>query len=312
MRSACGEYKLCRRDRVKSDAGLSIMGTFELACRLPSHRRCTRRVTCAVEPTMNSFERGRCRSMAWSTRELADMSGTTVSAIRHYHRLGLLPLPERRMNGYKEYGVEHLVSVLRIRRYADLGVPLVEIDKSSAEDEGAEEMLRALDEELAAGIERMTRARADIASILSGRTSMRVPSGFEQAAARLSDADRSMVHVFTRLFEGQQLDDLQTMVAEDIDVAGVEFDALPHDADEDTRAALAVRLAPSVENQLRAYQWLSNPVAHVSRRVRRPDAALQDALIELYSAAQLDVLGRAHAIANARLATAPADGPIKR
>jgi len=28
--------------------------------------------------------------MAWSTRELARLAGTTVNTIRHYHRLGLL------------------------------------------------------------------------------------------------------------------------------------------------------------------------------------------------------------------------------
>ena len=42
--------------------------------------------------------------MAWSTRELAGLAGTTVNTIRHYHRLGLLDEPERRYNGYKQYG----------------------------------------------------------------------------------------------------------------------------------------------------------------------------------------------------------------
>ncbi|WP_433560110.1 MerR family DNA-binding transcriptional regulator [Pseudonocardia xinjiangensis] len=28
--------------------------------------------------------------MAWSTRELADLAGTTVRAVRHYHDVGLL------------------------------------------------------------------------------------------------------------------------------------------------------------------------------------------------------------------------------
>lgn len=243
--------------------------------------------------------------MAWSTRELADMAGTTVSAIRHYHRLGLLPLPERRFNGYKEYGVEHLVTVLRIRRYADLGVPLAEIDLADKDEESTAQMLRTLDSELQAGMERMARARSDIESILSGRASTRVPSGFENATEQLSDADRSMAHVFAQLFDGQQLTDLQTMVEAEIDEPGTDFDVLPHDADENARARLAERLAPGIEDQLRTHPWLADPVAHVNRRVRRPASALIDALAELYSPAQLDVLRRAHGIANARLAATP-------
>jgi DNA-binding transcriptional MerR regulator len=34
--------------------------------------------------------------MAWSTRELAELAGTTVNTIRHYHRGGPLAAPGRR------------------------------------------------------------------------------------------------------------------------------------------------------------------------------------------------------------------------
>lgn len=40
--------------------------------------------------------------MAWSTQQLADLAGTTVNTVRHYHRLGLLDEPERQGNGYKQ------------------------------------------------------------------------------------------------------------------------------------------------------------------------------------------------------------------
>ena len=49
--------------------------------------------------------------MAWSTRQIADLAGTSVRAVRHYHEVGLLAEPERRSNGYKQYGVAHLVRV---------------------------------------------------------------------------------------------------------------------------------------------------------------------------------------------------------
>ena len=33
--------------------------------------------------------------MAWSTRQLAELAGTSLRAVRHYHDVGLLPEPER-------------------------------------------------------------------------------------------------------------------------------------------------------------------------------------------------------------------------
>ncbi|MFF3442344.1 MerR family transcriptional regulator [Streptosporangium sp. NPDC002721] len=69
--------------------------------------------------------------MAWSTSELATLAGTTVNTIRHYHRLGLLEEPDRRYNGYKQYETLDLVRLLRIRRLAELGVPLSRIKELS-------------------------------------------------------------------------------------------------------------------------------------------------------------------------------------
>jgi AraC-like DNA-binding protein len=57
--------------------------------------------------------------MAWSTREIAELAGTSLRAVRHYHEVGLLAEPERRANGYKQYGVAHLIRVLRIKRLTD-------------------------------------------------------------------------------------------------------------------------------------------------------------------------------------------------
>ena len=39
----------------------------------------------------------------------------------------LLEEPERRANGYKQYGVSHLVRLLRIKRLVDLGFSLSQI-----------------------------------------------------------------------------------------------------------------------------------------------------------------------------------------
>ena len=80
--------------------------------------------------------------MTWSTRQLADLAGTTVKAVRHYHTVGLLEEPDRAANGYKQYGVRHLVRVLRIKRLADLGLPLAQIADLGDADERPEDALR--------------------------------------------------------------------------------------------------------------------------------------------------------------------------
>ena len=85
--------------------------------------------------------------MAWSTRELAELAGTSLRAVRHYHEVGLLPVPERHSNGYKQYGVSHLVRLLRIKRLVDLGFSLSQIAAMGDDDHPAA-ALRALDAEL--------------------------------------------------------------------------------------------------------------------------------------------------------------------
>ena len=130
--------------------------------------------------------------MAWSTRELAELAGTTVNTVRHYHRLGLIEEPQRRYNGYKQYGVADLVRLLRIRRLADLGVPLAKIGALlAAGQDDTTGQLRELDAELASTIERLQQARDDIAVLLRENAPPDTPAGFESLATTLSDADGS-------------------------------------------------------------------------------------------------------------------------
>ncbi|MEU2958876.1 MerR family transcriptional regulator [Streptomyces albidoflavus] len=109
--------------------------------------------------------------MAWSTREMAELAGVSLRAVRHYHDIGLIEEPERRSNGYKQYGVSHLVRLLRIKRLTALGFSLSQIaDMDDAPDSGPDPRdLRALDAELAATIERLQHARAEVGALLRGR-----------------------------------------------------------------------------------------------------------------------------------------------
>ncbi|WP_258934362.1 MerR family transcriptional regulator [Nesterenkonia pannonica] len=89
-----------------------------------------------------------------------------MRALRHYHQIGLLEEPERSSNGYRDYGTHALVTVLRIRRLADLGFSLPQI---STMLEGTEpppaEVFDALDAEFASQIDRLTHQRELLAHL---------------------------------------------------------------------------------------------------------------------------------------------------
>ncbi|HJE77546.1 MAG TPA: MerR family transcriptional regulator [Brevibacterium epidermidis] len=62
------------------------------------------------------FEHGVLRS-----KDLAEITGTTIRAIRHYLQLGLLEEPPRDSNGYRRFNAAHVVQVLRIKMLAESG-----------------------------------------------------------------------------------------------------------------------------------------------------------------------------------------------
>ncbi len=241
--------------------------------------------------------------MAWSTRELAELAGTTVNAIRHYHRLGLLDEPERRYNGYKQYGVGELVCLLRILRLVELGVPLAKIADAVAGGQSTSTMLREQSAHLALRIEQLQHARADIAAILRYDAPTDAPIGFVSVASRLSESDRSILHISNQLYDADAMADLRRMMELDAnDVAlGKQIDTLAADADEVTRERLAAGLAPTLRRHLVDYPWLMNPVEHLSKGARLTRLTFGEALAALYNPAQIDVLTRAGRLAQEHL-----------
>lgn len=59
-------------------------------------------------------------------KEIANLAGTTTRAVRHYHALGLLPVPATR-GMQRDYGFEHLARLLRIRWLSESGLSLERI-----------------------------------------------------------------------------------------------------------------------------------------------------------------------------------------
>ncbi|AJT67413.1 hypothetical protein T261_5797 [Streptomyces lydicus] len=99
--------------------------------------------------------------------ELAGLVGVSTRAVRHYHHLGLLPEPERRANGYREYGLRDAVALARVRRLTELGLGLEEVRDVLADDSGRElhEVLAELDADLARQEEEIRARRARLAAL---------------------------------------------------------------------------------------------------------------------------------------------------
>ncbi|HEX6345616.1 MerR family transcriptional regulator [Umezawaea sp.] len=235
--------------------------------------------------------------MGWSTSQLAELAGTTLRTIRHYHEVGLLAEPERRANGYKSYGVTHLVRVLRVKRLTGLGLSLTRIAELGDEDEHPGEALRRLDAELAATVERLRRVRGELALILRREVPTDLPFDIAAtiAGADMSPKDRSVTVVLAQLMSPEALATYaEVLDGKAKDPVGLEFDALPADADEQTRQDLADRMsALPIVRELRAR--FPAPAGIYAGAPRGEEFAMRTmgkVVVELYNEAQIDVLVR--------------------
>ncbi len=240
--------------------------------------------------------------MAWSTRRLAQLAGTTVKTIRHYHSIGLLEEPERAGNNYKQYETAHLVRLLQIARLRELGMPLADIAELETSGETFTQTLRTLDAQLAESIARSQELRAEIAELLRHHAEPDVPAGFASVADALTPADRAMVMISSRLFDEQGLQDMREIAA-DHQEADDAFNALPADAEAEEIQAVAACLAPVLRTIHEEHPGTKNPPLGSARRSSLQD--LTQAVTELYNPAQVEVLRRAYVLAH----QAAADGP---
>lgn len=235
--------------------------------------------------------------MPWSTSELAGLAGTTLNTIRHYHKTGVLEEPKRRVNGYKEYGVSHLVSLLRIRRLVAIGVPLAQIHNVRSGENSRSGVLRAVAADLHTRIADLKQARREIAALLRNNAPADAPVGFESFASRLSEADSSMIHLYTQMYDQAAIEDIHSMAEAGAIEVTAEIDNLPADADEYVRRNLIDSLVPTLTQMFIDYPWLRDPASRLSKSGGGTPETFIEALIELYSPAQVDVLSRASKLA---------------
>jgi DNA-binding transcriptional MerR regulator len=240
--------------------------------------------------------------MAWSTREIAELAGTSLRAVRHYHDIGLLEEPERHANGYKRYGVAHLVRVLRIKRLTDLGFSLQQVSAMGDTDDHPEQALSTLDAELAATIDRLQRVRVELSSIRRQAVLSDLPPEIASAAAGadLSDTERSFVVVLSRVLGPEGLGAYAEMLQKlPPNPNAAEFYDLAADADERTRQGVAERLVPYARLLRAEHPELSTLNDDAPHGARFVEQTVGEAMNDLYNPAQLDVVRRTESLLRA-------------
>ncbi|CAL9333859.1 hypothetical protein SUDANB120_00126 [Streptomyces sp. enrichment culture] len=101
--------------------------------------------------------------------QAAAFAGVTVKTVRHYHRLGLVPEPRRDGSGYRRYGSEDLLRLIRVRTLAGAGVPLAETaDLLDAEPERFAVALDGVRRRLTEQIEELTARRDTLHRLAHG------------------------------------------------------------------------------------------------------------------------------------------------
>ncbi|WP_210604234.1 MerR family transcriptional regulator [Brevibacterium oceani] len=230
--------------------------------------------------------------MGWSTSELARLTGTTVNTIRHYHKLGLLTEPERMSNGYKQYGASHLLRLHQLRRMRELGIPLSDIGSVDDDHEQQQLALKQLERDLGEQIAVLEKARTEVTQLLEHGAPIDTASSFIDIAARMSHADRSLMNIYSSLYDESAMSEMRSIMS-DTTPYDQEVDELPEDADEATRARLAEQIAPSMKRSLEDKPWLLAPTSRMKGDVKMGQAAIIGTIGELYNEAQIDVIQRA-------------------
>ncbi|MFG2483207.1 MerR family transcriptional regulator [Streptomyces virginiae] len=102
--------------------------------------------------------------------QLAGYIGVSIKTVRVYHDKGLLPEPDRDASGYRRYGANDAVELIKIRTLAEAGVPLARIrDLRAASDEEFRQALGEIDDELGARIRSLQETQGRLRRLAAGR-----------------------------------------------------------------------------------------------------------------------------------------------
>lgn len=183
--------------------------------------------------------------------EVARLLGVTPKTVRHYHKLKLVPEPERSEGGYRLYSTAELFQLRRIRRLQALGLSLNQI-KSILEADDPDTVLQTtlerLRDDLIAQQTRIEARRHQVEHLLAEEASLaeveqpQIPSPtyrmFSEKLHNLADIPQAAVdfdqHLFGQLdaFDwGEAFNDSWRMVAEHLAANPEHYELLTHIAD---------------------------------------------------------------------------------
>lgn len=260
-------------------------------------------------------------------KELADLAGTTVRTVRHYHHVGLLAVPPR-TGGFRDYGVEHLARLLRVRWLASAGLSLTTIAEvlpaqGRATRAGALEDLHAtlngLDERLAELTVQRERVAALVDRVSAGEGISPLPAAvallydrlaerMPAPARRVLEVERGIAAVFAvrGLLPPEAIRLAEAITAEDEAAVSAMFEAfaaLDSDPDVDVEALAARQLQDLAGFVARHEHVIADFIAGLPSGARgRTAAALLMRLIRLGFPArtQQQLIDRAFADAASR------------
>ncbi|AOS64911.1 helix-turn-helix domain-containing protein [Actinoalloteichus hymeniacidonis] len=227
----------------------------------------------------------------WSTKQLADLAGTTTKAIRYYHRAQLLDEPERGHNGYKQYRAQHLLQLLRIRRLTELGLSPASAASALENDNSSElyEALTAAERELTAAIDKFNAMREDVRGALAGRSFGDLALQLSDKPPGLSEKDFAVLLVMSRLFDAETVLTFQEILHSSprtpVDEA---FDALSPNADRKEREAVAEMLA----EQTRTRTPENPPYSTRGQGLAEAVEIMEKSIAHLYNDAQIEAIRR--------------------
>ncbi len=114
------------------------------------------------------MKEGRTKRMI-TIGQLADYAGVTIKAVRHYHQRGLLEEPPRDASNYRRYSAKDAIALVKIKTFADAGVPLARIKELLAADPhrfGA--AVAEIDRQLQERVAELLRTRERLAQLSGG------------------------------------------------------------------------------------------------------------------------------------------------
>ncbi len=119
--------------------------------------------------------------------QLARYVGVSVKTVRVYHAKGLLPEPERDSSGYRRYGADDIVALIKVRTLAEAGLPLARVRQVlAASEEDFRGALAEVDDDLDRRIRTLLTTRTRLCELVEGRSRL-LPPDVEQHLASLRD-----------------------------------------------------------------------------------------------------------------------------